>query len=81
MGFSPGSSFPVGGASGKDPCLPMQEMQVPSLDWEDPWDEGMATRSSILVWRIPMDRGAWHTTFHEVAKNQIRLSDLHTHVD
>ena len=28
-------------------------MQVQSLDWEDPLDEGMATHSSILVWRTP----------------------------
>ena len=30
----------------------MQEMQVRSLGWEDPLEEGMATHSSILVWRI-----------------------------
>ena len=28
-------------------------MQVPSLDPEDPLEEGMATHSSIIVWRIP----------------------------
>ena len=33
--------------------LPVQEMQVPSLGWEDPLEKGMATRSSILAWRIP----------------------------
>ena len=31
----------------------MQETCVPSLDWEDPLEEGMATHSSILTWRIP----------------------------
>ena len=36
-----------------------REMWVRSLGWEDPLEEGMATHSSILVWRIPMDRGAW----------------------
>ena len=30
----------------------MQETWVPSLDWEDPLEEGMATHSSILAWRI-----------------------------
>ena len=30
-----------------------QEMQVLSLDWEDPLGEGMTTHSSILDWRIP----------------------------
>ena len=28
-------------------------MQVQSLDWEDRLEEGMATRFSILVWRVP----------------------------
>ena len=36
----------------------MQETQVRFLGWEDPLEEGMATHSSILAWRIPMDRGA-----------------------
>ena len=36
-----------------------QEMQVRSLSWEDPSEEGIATHSTILAWRIPMDRGAW----------------------
>jgi len=31
----------------------MQEIQVNSLVWEDPLEEGMATHSSILAWRIP----------------------------
>ena len=37
----------------------MQETQVQSLDQEDLLEKGMATHSSILAWRIPMDRGAW----------------------
>ena len=31
----------------------IQEMQVQSLGWEDPLQEGMATHFSILAWRIP----------------------------
>ena len=31
----------------------MQETRVPSLGQEDPLERGMATHSSILVWRIP----------------------------
>ena len=31
----------------------MRETWVPSLGWEDPLEKGMATRSSILTWRIP----------------------------
>ena len=34
----------------------MRETQVQSLGWEDPLEKGMATHSSILAWRIPMDR-------------------------
>ena len=37
----------------------MQETWVWSLGWKDPLEEGMATHSSILAWRIPLDRGAW----------------------
>ena len=33
--------------------LAMRETQVQSLDQEDPLEKGMATYSSILVWRIP----------------------------
>ena len=40
------------------------ETWVQSLGWEDPLEEGMATHSSILAWRIPMDRGAWQATVH-----------------
>ena len=28
-------------------------MQVQTLGWEDPLEEGMATHSSILAWEIP----------------------------
>ena len=31
-----------------------------SLGQEDPLEKGMATHSSILAWRKPRDRGAWH---------------------
>ena len=34
----------------------MWETQVGSLDWEEPLEKEMATHSSILAWRIPMDR-------------------------
>ena len=33
--------------------LAMQETWVQSLSWEDPLEEGMATHSNILAWRIP----------------------------
>ena len=37
-------------------------MQLSSLGGEDPLEKGMKTCSSILAWRIPMDRGAWRAT-------------------
>ena len=37
----------------------MWETWVQSLGWEDPLEEGMTTNSSILAWRVPVDRGAW----------------------
>ena len=40
----------------------IKETQVQSLGQEDPLDKGMATHSSILAWRIPMDTGAWWAT-------------------
>ena len=53
----------------------MQETWVLSLGWDDPLEEEMATGSSILAWRISMDRGGWWATVHEVAKSGTWLSD------
>ena len=36
----------------------------------------MATHSSILAWRILMDRGAWKTAVYGVARSRTRLSDF-----
>ena len=47
----------------------IQETWVQSLGQEDPLEEGMATHSSILGWRIPMDRGAWQAIVHGVSKS------------
>ena len=51
------------------------ETWVRSLGWEDPLKEGMATHSSILAWRIPMDRGVWQATVHGVTKSCTWLSN------
>ena len=48
----------------------MLETWVQSLGWKDPLEKGKATHSSILAWRIPMDRGASQATVHGVAKSQ-----------
>ena len=49
---------------------------VGSLGQEDSLEEGRATHSSILAWRIPMDRGAWWATVHRVSKSQTGLKRL-----
>ena len=49
----------------------MQETWVQSLGWEDPLEEGMATDSSILAWRIFMDKGAWWATIHGVSESDM----------
>ena len=52
----------------------IQDSRVQSLGWEDLLEEGMATHSSILAWRIPVDRGAWRATVHGVAESRTWLS-------
>ena len=42
----------------------MQETWVQSLGWGDPLEKEMAIHTTILAWRIPMDRGAWQATVH-----------------
>ena len=46
----------------------MWEIRVWSLGLEDPLEECMTTHSSILAWRIPMDREAWWAIVHGVAE-------------
>ena len=54
----------------------MQEMWVRSLGWEDPLKKDVATHSSILAWRIPIDRGAQRAArVHGVAESQAQLSN------
>ena len=57
----------------------MRETWVPALAWEDPWEEGVATHSSPLAWRIHMDRGACWTRVHGVAKSQDMTERVNTH--
>ena len=46
--------FPDGSVVKNLPAMQeLLDMQVRSLDWEDPLEEGMAIHSSILAWRIP----------------------------
>ena len=48
-------------------------MQVQSLGWEDPLEEGMATHSSILSWRISWTEEPGRAAVHK------QLS-MHTHI-
>ena len=59
----------LGGSDGKESTCNMGE------------EEGMETHSSILVWRIPMNRGAWQATDNTVAKSDTteQLSRTHTY--
>ena len=49
----------------------MWETWVRSLGWEDPLEEGMTTHSSVLAWRLSMDRGAWRAIGHGVAESDM----------
>ena len=46
----------------------MKEMWVKFLGQEDPLEKEMATHSSILAWKILMDRGAWRATVYGATK-------------
>ena len=53
------------------------------LGGEDPLEKEMASYSSHLAWRIPMDRGAWQATVHGASKSQTQVSAhacAHTHM-
>ena len=61
-----------GGASGKEPTWQCRRHKRCGFDpWAGkiPLEVIVATYSSILAWRIPMDGGAWWTTAHRVAKS------------
>ena len=65
--------FP-GGQTVKHPPA-VWETWVQSLGSKDPLEEGLATHSSVLSWRIPTDRRAWQAAVHGVAESQAALSD------
>jgi len=49
----------------------MWETWVQPLGQEDPLQEGMAAHTSILAWRIPMDRGAWRAAAYSVTQSHM----------
>ena len=66
----------------------MQETQVRSLGWEEPLEEGMATHSGILAWRIPRteDPGRLQSTGlqrvrHDLTTKQQHYMTLQIHVE
>ena len=70
-------NFP-GGSAVKNPPANAGDAGNPwvrSLGWEDPLEEEMAPHSSILAWRISMDRGASQAAVHGVAQSQTGLRD------
>ena len=59
---------PPGGSDGKESAFCAGDLgSIPGLGRS--LKEGMATHSSILAWRIPMDRGAWWATVHGVTES------------
>ena len=54
----------------------MQETQVPSLDQEDPLEEGMETHFSILAWRIPWTEKPGG--LHSVSKSRTGQANKHS---
>ena len=59
-----------GSSAGKEPTYNTGD-SVSSLGWEDPLQKDTATHSSILAWRIAMDRGAWWATVHGVKESDM----------
>ena len=49
-------------------------MRVPSLGQEDPLEEGMATHSSVVAWKISVERGAWRATVHSKESDMTKVT-------
>ena len=64
----------------KNPPANAGDIKDPGLipGQEDPLEESTAMHSSVLAWRIPMDRGAWQATVHVVTKSWTQLKPLST---
>ena len=60
--------FP-GGSDGKESAFNVEDLGSITGLGRSPGG-GMAIHSSILAWRIPMDRGAWWAIVHGVAKSR-----------
>ena len=65
--------FPGGSDSKESVCNAGDLGLIPGLGTS--LGGGMATHSSVLAWRIPMDRGAWWAAVRVVTKSRTRLSN------
>ena len=71
MGFPDGSA----GQESTYTMQETQETQLWSLSWGDPFEEELATHSSILAWKIPwMGQRAWWAT---VQGSQLDITDMY----
>ena len=74
----------LGGASGKEPSCQFgkrcKRLRFDPWVRDDPLEEGMATHSSILAWRIPMVRGAWWAMIPRFTKSWTQLKQISMHV-
>ena len=67
--------FRPGGSDGKASAYSVGDLgSIPGLG-KIPLEKVMAAHSSILAWRISMDRGAWRAAVHGVEKSRTQLSD------
>ena len=59
----------------------IQELQVGSLGQEDPLEEGMATHSSILTWRIPWteEPGGLQSIGSQKSRTEQKRLSMHAH--
>ena len=62
------------GSSGVKNLPAVKETWAQSLGQDNSLEEEMATHSSILAEKNPMDRGAWQATVHGITESQTWLS-------
>ena len=65
----------VPGGSDDKEYTSMQETWIWPLGCQDPLEEGMATHSIFLAWKVPIDIRTWWDTVHEVSKSRTQLND------
>ena len=79
QGLGAGQAFFPAGSAGKESACRAGDPGSILVSGSSP-EEGQATHLRILVWRIPVDRGAWRAAARGVAKSWTCLSTQHGHV-